>query len=238
MARRDVVKRATALGAAGLLGGPLLFPPTSASAAEQPLPAQAAEARKRPTSPNGWELVGKPNGVSPVWTRPVPGTGFGVPVRIGDVETVLVHVVRRFHYEIAALREGDVAGWRAPSRVDVEGTEGNQASGTAVAIRPGSYPLGSAGGFFRPELLVIRDILAECNGIVRWSGDDHPPYEALFSIDVPPGDTRLRTLATTLRGWATEPGSGAGKPVDVTDRQRRKAAKEMERRQKALRPVP
>jgi hypothetical protein len=237
MTRRDVVKRATALGTASLLGGPLLFPPTSASAAEQPIPALAAEARRRPTSTNGWELVGKPNDVSPVWTRPVPGTGFGVQVRIGDVETVLVHVVRRFHYEIAALHEGDVTGWRAPSHVDVEGAEGNQASGTAVTIRHGSYPLGSAGGFFRSELLVIRDILAECDGIVRWSGDDHPPYEALFSIDVPPGDTRLRTLATTLRGWAAEPGAGAGRPVDVTNQQRRKAAEEMERRQKALRSV-
>ncbi|MFJ8791548.1 hypothetical protein [Streptomyces sp. NPDC102462] len=163
----------------------------------------------------------------------MPGTGFGVDVRIGDVETVLVYLVRRFHYEIDELREGDVTGWRAPSRVRLEQAEGNQASGTAVAIRPGSYPPGARGGFFAHELTVIRDILAECDGVVRWGGGDERPYEALFSIDVPPGDRRLTALVTKLRNWTDEPGLGAGSPVDVTDTERRRAADALERQQKA-----
>ncbi|MFG2516447.1 hypothetical protein [Streptomyces sp. NPDC048584] len=233
MARRTVVKRAAALGAATLLGSPLLYLPTEAAAAEKLPPKEAEKGRNQPTSRNGWPLVERANDVSAVWTRPVPGTGFGVGVRIGDVETVLVHVIRRFHYEIVALREGDVTGWRVPSQVEIEQAEGNQASGTAVAIRSGCYPPGVSGGFFRHEALVIRDILAECDGVVRWGGDDKRPYEALFSIDIPPGDQRLRTLVTKLRGWAVEPGAGAGTPVDVTDRKRRAAAEKLERRQKA-----
>lgn len=69
--------------------------------------------------------------------------------------------------------------------------------------------------------------------MVRWSGDDERPYEALFSIDVPPGDRRLTALVTKLRNWADEPGLGAGSPVDVTDTRRRRAAVALERRQKA-----
>ncbi|WP_055617368.1 hypothetical protein [Streptomyces phaeochromogenes] len=228
--RRDVVRHSAVLGTVTLVGGgSVLALPAGAVAAERPGPGDAP---KRPTSPNGWELEEKANDVSTVWTRPVPGTGLDVDVRIGDVETVLVHVVRRFHYEIDELRKGDLTGWRAPARVKPKRAEGNQASGTAVAIRPGSYPPGARGGFFPPQLMVIRDILAECDGVVRWGGDDDRPYEALFSIDVPPGDKRLTDLVAKLRTWADEPGAGPGTQVDVADAKRRKAATALERRQK------
>ncbi|NUP21130.1 MAG: hypothetical protein HOZ81_34695 [Streptomyces sp.] len=210
MTRRDVVRRTAALGTVVLASGSLLALPTVASAAERPGPGAAPG---RPTSPNGWELEERANDVSTVWTRRAPGTPCDLDVRLGDVETVLVHVVRRFHYEIDELRAGDLTGWRAPSRVRLDRAEGNQASGTAVAIRPGSYPPGVQGGFYPPQLLVVRDILAECDGVVRWGGDDGRPYEALFSIGVPPGDERLTTLVARLRTWAEEPGKGPGTPV-------------------------
>lgn len=230
MTRRDVVRHTAVLGTATLMGGgSVLALPAGAAAAGRPGPGDAP---KRPTSPNGWELEEKANDVSTVWTRPVPGTGLDVDVRIGDVETVLVHVVRRFHYEIDELRKGDLGGWRAPARVKLTRAEGNQASGTAVAIRPGSYPPGAEGGFYSPQLMVIRDILAECDGVVRWGGDDDRPYEALFSIDVPPGDKRLTDLVARLRNWADEPGAGPGTRVDVADAKRRAAATALERRQK------
>ncbi|WP_343240600.1 MULTISPECIES: hypothetical protein [unclassified Streptomyces] len=82
-------------------------------------------------------------------------------------------------------------------------------------------------------MTVIRDILAECNGVVRWGGDDEYPYEALFSIDVPPGDQQLTALVAKLRNWADEPGEGPGTSVDVTDPRRREAAGKLERRQKS-----
>lgn len=207
MTRRDVVRRTAALGTVVLASGSLLALPTVASAAERP---GSGPAPGRPTSPNGWELEERANDVSTVWTRRVPGTRCDLDVRLGDVETVLAHVVRRFHYEIDELRAGDLTGWLPPSRVRLDRAEGNQASGTAVAIRPGSYPPGVKGGFFPPQLVVVRGILAECDGVVRWGGDDDRPYEALFSIDVPPGDERLTALVARLRTRADEPGAAPG----------------------------
>ncbi|MFB6636844.1 hypothetical protein ACFCYF_06265 [Streptomyces chartreusis] len=231
MTRRDVVRHTAVLGTVALTGGgSLLALPTAASAAEHSGPDGSPG---RPTSPNGWEIEERANDVSTVWTRRIPGTPCDVDVRLGDVATVLTHVVRRFHYEIDELRTGDLTGWRAPSRVRLDRPEGNQSSGTAVAIRPGSYPPGARGGFFPAELAVVRDILAECDGVVRWGGDDDRPYEALFSIDVPPDDERLTELVAKLRGWADDPGAGPGTPVDVTDKRRRRAAEALERRQKS-----
>ncbi|WP_308013095.1 hypothetical protein [Streptomyces griseocarneus] len=179
---------------------------------------------------------------------PVPGTGVTVALRAGDVETVLVHVVRRFHYEVAALGEGQVVGHLDPARVRLSAPESNHASGTAVAIRPDWYPRGGRGGFFPLEMLVLRDILAECEGVVAWGGDHRGrPYEALFSIDVPPGDARLPRVAAKIRGWAARPaartgtagsdtvGSGAAGtgPVDVLAPERRAAALRLERLQRS-----
>ncbi|MFE4583088.1 hypothetical protein, partial [Streptomyces chartreusis] len=214
MTRRDVVRHTAVLGTVALTGGgSLLALPTAASAAGRSGPDGTPG---RPTSPNGWEIEERANDVSTVWTRSIPGTPCDLDVRLGDVATVLTHVVRRFHYEIDELRTGDLTGWRAPSRVRLDRPEGNQASGTAVAIRPGSYPPGARGGFFPAQLVVVRDILAECDGVVRWSGDDDRPYEALFSVDVPPDDEHLTKLVAKLRGWADDPGAGPGTPVDVT----------------------
>ncbi|CAM5630015.1 Lipoprotein OS=Streptomyces antimycoticus OX=68175 GN=SSPO_062030 PE=4 SV=1 [Streptomyces antimycoticus] len=81
-------------------------------------------------------------------------------------------MIRRFHYEIDELRKGEVAGWRSPGTVRKGLPEGILASGTAVRIRPGHYPPGVKGGFFPQQEVVLRDILAELDGVVRWGGDD------------------------------------------------------------------
>ncbi|MEO3978659.1 hypothetical protein [Streptomyces sp. CAU 1734] len=185
-------------------------------------------------SRNGWEMEKAADAGGSIWTRQVPGTQLdGVAVRLGDVETVLLHVIRRFHYEIDALRRGDVIGWRSPGEVRKGLAEGNQASGTAVQIRPGHYPHGAKGGFFPSQLVVVRDILAELDGTVRWGGDDAKPDESLFSIAVRPGDTRLSRVAAKLRGWSDTPSEGPGTQVDVLEKGRRGSARALERRQRA-----
>jgi hypothetical protein len=184
-----------------------------------------AEARNRRVmtgkpSRNGWEMERVADDGGNIFTRPVPGTPLtgttGIAVRMGDVETVLVHVVRRFHYEIDELRKGDVVGWRSPGKVSKGLAESNQASGTAVQIRPGSYPAGARGGFFPQQRLVIEDILTELGGVVRWGGHDHKPDESLFYITVSPNDRRLTTTANRIRRWNETPGRGAGMLADVT----------------------
>ncbi|MER5865327.1 twin-arginine translocation signal domain-containing protein [Kitasatospora sp. NPDC002040] len=207
ISRRGVLRGATVVAAGAGLGPQLLAAPGYAAAPE---PGPAAPARAGAPSKNGWPTEHSADSRGHVYTRPVPGTPVQVQVRIGEVETVLVHVVRRFHYEIDALRAGDVVGWRPPGSVRRELAESNLASGTAVRIRPGSYPAGARGGFYPLELLTIRAVLAECDGVVRWGGDDRVPDESLFHLDVAPDSPRLARLVEQLRAREAAPGQGAG----------------------------
>jgi hypothetical protein len=184
-------------------------------------------------SSNGWEMEKITDVLGNIHTRPVPGTPLeGIPVRLGTVEVILVHLVRRFHYEVDQVARGEVTAWQPPGTVRRDRPESNLASGTAVRIRPGHYPAGSRNNFFPRQLVVVRDILAELDGVVRWSGDDRRPDESLFSIDVPPGDRRLTSLETRIRSWQDRPGTGAGAPPDTASASRRRAASALERRQK------
>ncbi|MFW6690384.1 hypothetical protein [Streptomyces sp. MAR4 CNX-425] len=206
------------------LGGVSAGAALAATAGGWPLPALAAP---RPTeaaggpllSANGWPIASEANAGQAVWTRPVSGTGFTLDTRIGRAETVLVHVVRRWHYEIETLRDGEVTGWTPIGRLDADSPESNLASGTAVAIRPGAYPRGTRGNLLGWQERTVRDILADCDGLVRWGGDDEVPYEALFYLDTPlPRDSghpaaggELAGLESRIRGWNAAPGRGAGR---------------------------
>lgn len=240
--RRTALRRAAFITAAATAGSHLLTVPGHA-AGRDPVPEPPRESAERlrrrgesvltgERSANGWEMEKLADGHGHVYTRPVPGVPVRVQVRLGDAEAVLVHLIRRFHYEIDELRAGDVVGWRAPGTVRRNLPASNQASGTAVQIRPGHYPAGTRGGFFPHEQLVVRDVLAELGGVVRWGADDRRPDESLFYLDVPPGDTRLTELAARIRAWTRTPGEGAGTPVDVMAPPRRSAAVSLERRQK------
>lgn len=70
-------------------------------------------------------------------------------------------------------------------------------SGTAIAIHPVLYPDGSKDGFFPHETVVVQDILADCEGVVRWGGDEKVSMESHFQVDVPPA----------TRGSPPSPGS-------------------------------
>ncbi|MFB7448478.1 hypothetical protein [Streptomyces sp. NPDC056194] len=210
MTRRTVVRTAAVVGAAAALG-PVLSATAvaapSAGAADGTVPG-AHKPRRPATSANGWTIQTNVDRDSQVWTRSVAGAGLTVPVWIGDVETVLLHVVRRFHYEVEELHTGDLAGWRPAKEVRRHHPESNLASGTAVRIRPG---IGATHGTLFPlQTDTVRAILADCDGVVRWGGDDKPVDESLFYIAVGPLDPRLAALAARIREWNATPGEGAG----------------------------
>ncbi|WP_368396991.1 hypothetical protein [Streptomyces sclerotialus] len=100
MTKRAVVKGTAVIGAATAAGS---FMPGTASAASK------ATTKKLPTSANGWPIEREARHVSTVWSRPVAGRGLDVEVRIGDVEAILVHVIRRFHYEVQKVPRVDLA---------------------------------------------------------------------------------------------------------------------------------
>lgn len=129
-------------------------------------------------------------------TFAVQGSDVTVTLLPGPAATVLLYVARRFHYEIDTLRPGDLTATR---------------SGTVLDIRPSSYPPGASNGFLPHELTVLRDILAECDGLVRWGGDSaDSPQESRFEIAVRPADPRLRALAGRLDRDAASPGRRVG----------------------------
>jgi hypothetical protein len=237
--RRALLTFATISGAVA----PILYA-SSAQSATDPRAARMKTAIRRlrarndkvltgRLSVNGWEMERVADGQGNIFGRDLVGTPVsGVQVRLGDVEAVLFHVARRFHYEIDELRAGDAVGWQAPAKVRSRQPESNLASGTAIRIRPGHYPPGVRGGFFAAQEAVIRDNLASLDGVVRWGGDDPQPDEALFSIDVPPGDDRLAAVAARLRGAEELAADKVGVAIDVAAPARRKAAAALRQRQR------
>ncbi|MFI9721739.1 hypothetical protein ACIHFE_19110 [Streptomyces sp. NPDC052396] len=163
----------------------------------------------------------------------IEGSNVPVTLRSGDVAAVLLYVARRFHYEIGALEKGGVTGHTTHRKVAAP-YESNYLSGTAIAIRPDMYPVAAKGGLFPREEAIIRDILAQCDGVVRWGGDDKKLVkESHFQIDVRPGDPRLHALAAKLTRWSSEPGRGAGSGDDPFAPRRVAAARALQQRQKA-----
>ncbi|MFD9440570.1 hypothetical protein ACFWBR_17540 [Streptomyces sp. NPDC060006] len=165
--------------------------------------AIAAVGEAAGTSANGWPVT-----AVGITTQPVPGTSASVALRDGDVSVVLVHVARRFHYEVEEVARHELAGHRPAAGLTGHAT--NYASGTALAVRPDAYPLGATGVLFPHQEAVVRDIVKECGGVVAWGGRLRRPHMAHFQIDVRPGDPRLRRLANRIRGWDETPGKGAG----------------------------
>ena len=203
----------------------------SAVASVLPTTAAWAEERRKPkdTSANGWAIQGNKDAGSQVWTRTVAGTGLSVPVWLGDVEVILLHVARRFHYEVEEIAAGGLVGWTPAGEVRKGLPESNLASGTAIRIRPGSRV---KGGFFPLQEMALRDILADCEGLVRWGGDDREVDESLFYIAAGPRDRRVHKLANRLRGFETTPGAGAGVREDFLAGPRRNRAETLARSQR------
>ncbi|MDO0935184.1 hypothetical protein QQY66_27240 [Streptomyces sp. DG2A-72] len=229
------VTATASLATTGLLSTPAVAAPQPLRNDELKEALRRAEARRRRLltgrpSANAWEMQKAVDADGDIVTCAVVGTGLAVAMRMGDAAAVLIHVVRRFHYEVDRLgAHGEptpLEGWVAPSAVrDTRLPESALASGTALVIRPGSYPPGVRDGFTAGQQLIIRDIIADTEGVVRWGGDDRRPYEGLFYLDVPPGDERLTRVAAKIRDWAGTPGAGAGVVPDVTEPSRRQAAR-------------
>ncbi|MEV8023061.1 twin-arginine translocation signal domain-containing protein [Streptomyces sp. NPDC086554] len=223
VSRRTVLTHAGIITAAAAVTS---LTPSVATAAPGEAPKTASA--KVPTSANGWSLEKEANHVSTVWTRPVPGTSLKLDIRIGDAEAILLHVIRRFHYEVEQLHPGDLVGWQRIDKLSENLPESNLASGTAVRIRPGAAAKGS---MFPLQEIVVRDILADCESVVRWGGDDNPVDEALFYLDRSPDSHQVRDLARKLRQGEVTAGQGAGTTVDPLSKARRERAQRLARQQ-------
>nr|MDT0659501.1 hypothetical protein [Micromonospora sp. DSM 115978] len=176
-----MVTRRTLLGAAAGTGAFVLVPPS---------PARAAE-----VSANGWRI--DPGAIA---TYRVEGSAASVALRDGAAAVVLLHVARRWHYEIAPLDTGEgggIAGHTA-RRVVRASFESNYLSGTAVALHPTAYPVGGGERLWPHQEAIVRDILVDCAGTVVWGGDLSPATPSHFHVVAAPRDRVLARVASRL----------------------------------------
>ncbi|WP_380168362.1 hypothetical protein [Jannaschia sp. R86511] len=141
----------------------------------------------------------------------------------GPAATVLLHAVRRFAYEVDTLRPGDVVSL-TPDRQVLSPERSNLLSGTAVHIRPGSFPRGTDGNLFPEQLTVLEDITAEAGGVLAWGGHLDVPDQGLLYVDVRPSSPALSGLADRFAHVDRMDVAGGAGDVDVFDPDRRRAA--------------
>ncbi|MEV0118302.1 hypothetical protein AB0H77_34520 [Streptomyces sp. NPDC050844] len=171
-------------------------------------------------SENGWPVLDTAQSFD------IEGSDQKVPLAGADAAAALTHVARRFHYEIDSLRDGDVHGWTKDHAV-TQAYESNHLSGSAIAVRPLCYPAGSRGNLYPNELVVVRDILAELDGVVAWGGDFKTPKESHFEIATTPGHPKLKGVARKIRRWNSGPGSEGAGATDAFNPERRSAARSL-----------
>lgn len=121
------------------------------------------------TSQNGWTLAERDQ----IATFTVPGTTVRLPIRLGDVATVLLYVAERFHNEVEPLHAGWCWGFAARTIRGSTTVASNHASATAIDLNAPAHPLATspASNYSAKEIAAIHKIIAFCDGVVRWGGD-------------------------------------------------------------------
>ncbi|MGC5051355.1 hypothetical protein ACLQ2S_07890 [Micromonospora sp. DT48] len=178
------------LGAAAGAGVLALAPQLPAHAA-----ANGAAKWTRAVSANGWRIDR-----TAITTYRIEGSLASVALRQGPAAAVLLHVARRWHYEIAPLDTGEgggVTGYTARRKVGAE-YESNYLSGTAIALHPTAYPAGGSEGLWPHHEQIVRDILVDCEGTVVWGGDLRPAKVSHFHLAARPGSEELARVAAQL----------------------------------------
>ncbi|MFE0800423.1 hypothetical protein [Streptomyces sp. NPDC058812] len=181
-------------------------------------------------SENGWSID-----AGAVSRHQVEGSSAAVVLRDGPVAAVLLHVARRWHYEIAPLDTGEGGGvsGHKTRRAVAASYESNYLSGTALCLHPAAHPLGGSEGLWPHHELIVRDILLDCEGTVVWGGDLAPAKLSHFQIAVEPGSKELERVAERL---VPPPGATrtpvAGAVEDPTQPARRVKALRLSRTQR------
>lgn len=194
-----------------------------------PCPAQAAAADAAANtktwsadhSDNGWPI--DVEAIEPFRIEGSPAT-----VRLHPAAAaILLHVARRWHYEVSPLRGAkDVLGHRTDRAVAAV-FESNYLSGTAIALP------GAGDGMWPHQTAIVRDILADCDGVVRWGADLSPASECHFQIDVKPDSRTLARLNGNFRGRSVRvSGPRVGAPDDPSTPERRAQARRLAQAQR------
>jgi hypothetical protein len=149
-------------------------------------------------SENGWPLVVEAQ------LEPLAWLPNNARLLAGPVAQVLGYVARRFAARVEPITS--TSTYR-PNAI-IAGTKAfsNHASGTALDLNGGKHAMGESGTFAKIQVDAIRQILAECSGVLRWGGDYvSRPDEMHFEIR--PGATAAQVAAAAAVLNPTNPPS-------------------------------
>lgn len=105
-----------------------------------------------------------------IHTYRITGSLASVKLHSGAGAAILLHIARRWHYEITPLGTGEatVTGYSTDPKVP-QALRRHYLAGTAIA-------LGAAERLRPHQETVIRDILADCGDTVTWGGPPNPTH--------------------------------------------------------------
>jgi hypothetical protein len=130
---------------------------------------------------NGWQAHRDRRQIN-VEPMTVSGSAFPGGVKRGDVTTVLQYVAEQFNARVEALRPDWCWGYNYRQNRNANNLSCH-ASGTAIDCNAPAHPNGKRGTFSAAQVRTIRQILAECGGVVQWGGDFRgTPDEMHFEI--------------------------------------------------------
>ncbi|HEY5151010.1 MAG TPA: M15 family metallopeptidase, partial [Mycobacterium sp.] len=136
----------------------------------------------------------------------VPGTNVTLPLKSGDVATVLTYVAQRFNAEVEPLDRSQCWGYDYRANVNNPSVWSNHASGTAIDLNAVKHPNGARATFTAAQTAAVRQILSFCGKVVYWGQDYTGTVDGMhFEINVPPGDPRLAGLAARTRTGGVSP---------------------------------
>jgi hypothetical protein len=144
--------------------------------------------------------VGTPASAINVQNFVVPGTNVTLPIKAGDVATVLLYVAKRFNAEVETLDRSQCWGYDYRANVNNPSVWSNHASGTAIDLNAVKHPNGARATFTAAQTAAVRRILTFCGKVVYWGQDYTGTVDGMhFEINVSPSDPSLAQLAARIR---------------------------------------
>lgn len=152
------------------------------------------------TSQNGWPVIDRKANPELIATYTVPGTEVRLPLRVGNVATVLLYVAERWHNEVEPLHAGWCWGFAARLIRGSTTTASNHASASAIDLNAPAHPLATApaSNFTAKQITAIRKIVADLKGVVRWGGDYSGRKDGMH-LEINAGSARVAEAVQWIR---------------------------------------
>lgn len=155
---------------------------------------------------NGWPASSDPAaiGINTAW-EPIPGHRFPGGCKAGDVETVLTYVVRQLDARAEPIDRDAVKdewGWFYKASANSPDLISCHSSGTAFDYNATRHPNGVRGTWTTRQVAVIREIQAECSGVVKWLGDATRTADEMH-FEIRGTTAEVRAAAARIRTYTT-----------------------------------